>query len=279
MKEYLETNRSWWDERAPLHARSDFYDVEGFKAGRISLMPLEREELGDVSGKSLLHLQCHFGLDTLSWARLGARVTGVDFSPQAINLARSLAQEMALEACFICSDIYALPEMLSQRFDLVYTSYGVLTWLPDLAGWAEVVAHFLEPGGTFYIAEIHPFAMVFSDAEDATDLEVFYPYFPTPEPMRFEQEGSYAAPGEETAQRVTYEWAYPIGAVVDALIGAGLRIDFLHEFPFMCFQMYPFLEVDEAGRWWLPGKKETIPMTFSLQATKPVRGEGGGGGG
>jgi SAM-dependent methyltransferase len=237
-------------------------------------MPLEREELGDVSGRSLLHLQCHFGLDTLSWARLGARVTGVDFSPQAIDLARSLAQELELDARFICSDIYALPEVLSQRFDLVYTSYGVLTWLPDLEGWAEVVAHFLRPGGTFYIAEIHPFAMVFSDLEDATDLEVHYPYFPTPEPMRFEQEGSYAAPGEETKQRVTYEWAYPIGDVVDALIGAGLRIEFLHEFPFACFQMVPFLEVDEEGRWWLPEKKELIPMTFSLQAFKPDREAG-----
>mgnify|MGYP006289716447 FL=1 len=274
MNEHLEANLGWWDERVPLHARSDFYDVEGFKAGRISLMPLEREELGDVSGRSLLHLQCHFGLDTLSWARLGARVTGVDFSPQAIDLARSLAQELELDARFICSDIYALPEVLSQRFDLVYTSYGVLTWLPDLEGWAEVVAHFLRPGGTFYIAEIHPFAMVFSDLEDATDLEVHYPYFPTPEPMRFEQEGSYAAPGEETKQRVTYEWAYPIGDVVDALIGAGLRIEFLHEFPFACFQMVPFLEVDEEGRWWLPGKKELIPMTFSLQAFKPDREAG-----
>jgi SAM-dependent methyltransferase len=278
MNEYLDANLSWWDERVPLHARSAFYDVEGFKAGRMSLMPLEREELGDVSGRSLLHLQCHFGLDTLSWARLGAQVTGVDFSPQAIDLARSLAQELELDARFICSDIYALPEVLSERFDLVYTSYGVLTWLPDLVGWAEVVTHFLRPGGTFYIAEIHPFAMVFSDLQDATDLEVHYPYFPTPEPMRFEQEGSYAAPGEETEQRVTFEWAYPIGAVVDALIGAGLRIEFLHEFPFACFKMYPFLEVDEEGRWWLPDRKEVIPMTFSLQATRPDgKGEVAGG--
>jgi SAM-dependent methyltransferase len=267
--DFLTVNRERWDELVPLHARSEFYDLEGFKAGRISLMPLERKEMGDVAGRSLLHLQCHFGLDTLSWARLGARATGVDFSQPAIELARSLSAELGIEARFVCSDLYALPDALDGQFDIVFTSYGVLTWLPDLRGWARVVAHFLRPGGTFYMAEIHPFASVFYDGADATDLQVFYPYFHSPEPMRFEAQGSYATGDGETEHRVTYEWAHGLADVITSLIRAGLRIEFLHEFPFASYRMFPFLEQDDQGRWWLPERKELIPMTFSLRARQP----------
>jgi len=242
--------------------------VEGFRKGRITLMDLERRELGDVKGRDLLHLQCHFGLDTLSWARLGARVTGVDFSEEGIALARSLSDDLGIEATFICSDIYELPDVLSDRYDVVYTSHGVLSWLPDLTGWAEVIAHFLRSGGTFYMAEIHPFAYVFSDEDDAEDLEVLYPYFHDPEPLRFEVDGSYAAPDAQVTHNVTYEWSHSLSDIVNAVISAGLRIRFLHEFPFASFKMYPFLEADEAGRWWLKEKKHSIPMTFSLKATK-----------
>jgi SAM-dependent methyltransferase len=268
MNEYLEANRKRWDELTALHAQSALYDVEGFRAGRVTLMPLEREEVGDVVGRSLLHLQCHFGLDTLSWARLGAQVTGVDFSAQAIALARSLSEELGIKADFICADLYDLPDVLDGQFDIVFTSYGVLCWLPDLTRWAEVIAHFLRPGGTFYIAEIHPFAMVFYDESDAEGLEVFYPYFHTTEPLRFEEEGSYAAPDAETVHTVTYEWLHSLGDVVDSLISAGLRIEFLHEFPYACFKMFPFLEQDHEGWWRLEGNAGSIPMTFSLKATK-----------
>ncbi len=266
MNEHLEANRAWWNEKVSLHAESGFYDVKGFKAGKLTLMDLEREELGDVAGKSLLHLQCHFGLDTLSWARLGAQVTGVDFSPEAIALACSLREEVGVEANFVCSDIHELPGLLSGRFDIVFTSYGVLCWLSDLARWAEVIAHYLEPHGTFYIAEIHPFASVFYDRCDAEKLEVHYPYFHDTEPMRFENQGSYASGGAAGTRHVTYEWAHSLGDVVNALISAGLQIEFLHEFPYACYRMFPFLEPDGGGWWRLNAKHGCIPMTFSLKA-------------
>jgi 2-polyprenyl-3-methyl-5-hydroxy-6-metoxy-1,4-benzoquinol methylase len=272
MNEQFSANRAWWNERVPIHADSSFYDVQGFKAGNLTLMPLERQELGDVSGKSLLHLQCHFGLDTLSWARLSARVTGVDFSEEGVALARSLSQEVGLEADFICSNVYELPNVLSGRYDVVFTSYGVLCWLPDLTGWAQVIAHFLRPGGIFYIAETHPFSHVFYDEADAEDLRVHYPYFPQPEPMRFENDGSYAS-AAECSYKVTYEWSHSLSEIVNALISAGLTIEFLHEFPYACYKMFPFMVQDEEG-WWRLAPREgvprewdgSIPMTFSLKA-------------
>ncbi len=274
MNEHAETNRAWWDEKVSLHARSAFYDMRAFKDGELTLRDLERSELGDVVGKSLLHLQCHFGLDTLFWARLGAEVTGVDFSEEGIALARSLSEELGIEASFVCSDVYDLPRILADQFDIVFTSYGVLCWLPDLMRWAEVIAHYLTPGGTFYIAETHPFALAFYDGEDAEALRVHYPYFHSPEPMRFEDEGSYAEPEAEVSHRVTYEWAHSLGDVVNALISAGLQIQFLHEFPRACYRMFPSMEEDGDGWWCLTtadgsiSTEDPIPLTFSLKATR-----------
>ena len=156
MDEYLESNRALWDEWTSIHVRSEFYDVESFKRGGIRLRPYELEEIGDVAGKDVLHLQCHFGLDTLSFARLGARVTGADFSAPAIAQARALAEELGLDARFVQSNLYDLPSTLQGDFDVVYTSRGVIGWLPDLDRWAEVAAHFVRPGGIFYITEGHP---------------------------------------------------------------------------------------------------------------------------
>jgi len=162
MDEYLAANRALWDEWTAIHETSSFYDLEAFKAGGSRLRDYEVDEVGDVTGKSLLHLQCHFGIDTLSWARLGARVTGADFSDRAIELGRSLAAELRLDATFVRSDLYDLPSVLDGQFDVVYTSRGVLGWLPDLGRWAGVVAHFLRPGGVFYMTEIHPVAQAFA---------------------------------------------------------------------------------------------------------------------
>lgn len=193
MDEYMESNRRLWDVWTHLHVKSQFYDVEGFKAGRITLTSIERQALGDVNGRSLLHLQCHFGLDTLSWARLGARVTGVDFSPEAIRIARQLAQELGIPANFVLSNIYDLPHALSGEFDIVFTSHGVLSWLPDLKRWAQIVAHHLRSGGTFFVVDAHPFEMVFESGDKVTDFRVAYPYF-AGAPLRFEVHGSYADP-------------------------------------------------------------------------------------
>jgi len=157
LERYYETNLRRWNELVGLHAESEEYDLEGFIAGKSSLHTVELEALGDVSGRSLLHLQCHFGLDTLSWARLGARVTGIDFSDSGIELARRIADRIGVDAEFVCCNVYDLPEHLEGEFDIVYTSYGVLCWLHDINEWARLVSNYLKPGGTFFIAEFHPF--------------------------------------------------------------------------------------------------------------------------
>ena len=267
MDKYLKNNRELWNEITPIHACSAFYDVEGFKKGRSSMLyPIELEEMGDVTGKSLLHLQCHFGMDTLSWARLGAKVTGVDFSDKAIELARSLSKELEIEADFICSDIYKLPDVLDEEFDIVYTSAGVLCWLPDLKRWAEVISHILKPGGFFYILEGHPFMMVFDDSPDVTEPKVHYSYFHDPEPMKFEPEEDYAIPGVIT-KHGSYEWTHSMSDIINSLISSGLRIEFLHEFPMIFFKRFPFMEQDDDGLWQIKGNK--LPLVFTLKATKP----------
>lgn len=184
MDEYLQANQKLWDQWTGEHENSPFYDLAGFRAGKDRLRSIELSELGKVSGKTLLHLQCHFGLDTLAWARRGAHVTGVDFSEKSIALARSLSQELSIPAQFLCTDIYQLPDRLSGEFDIIFTSYGVLHWLRDLRQWGKIIAHFLKPRGIFYIVEDHPFFRVFSTEED-NKLKVANPYFfsQTPEPV------------------------------------------------------------------------------------------------
>lgn len=267
MDKYFKANLEHWNEVTPIHAKSKFYDVQGFRAGKCTLMPLEREELGDVSGKTLLHLQCHFGLDTMSWARLGAKVTGVDFSDKAIGLARSLSRELGIPADFLCCNIYDLPQVLKGEFDIVFTSYGILCWLPDLKEWAKIIAHFLKPGGTFYIVEGHPFNTVFENERNTKDLKVRYSYFHSPKPTRWEPDGTYADKDAEVSTP-SYEWVHPLGEVINSLISAGLKIEFVHEFPYWCEGYFPFMEKGEDGWWRLKGGKEIIPLMFSLKATK-----------
>ena len=178
MHEYIGPNRKYFDEVLPIHMEASFNDdVSAFKAGRSALGKVQRQELGDVRGKTLLQLQCHFGLETLSWAREGAIVTGIDFSQPAIEAAQSLARETGIEASFITSDVYALPDVLEEQFDIVISAYGTLNWLPDVERWAEIAASLVRPGGTFYLVEFHPCSRVFDDDPDGTDLPVRFPYF------------------------------------------------------------------------------------------------------
>ena len=263
MNEYIDTNRALWDRWTKLHAASAFYDVDGFKEGKSTLMAVEREELGDVAGKTLLHLQCHFGLDTLSWARAGAVVTGVDFSPGAIDRARSLSEELGIPATFLCANIYDLPETPDAQFDIVFTSYGVLTWLPDLDRWAQIIARYLKPGGTFYIVEFHPFISMLDDDGE----RIAYPYFRTDAPLQFEAEGSYAAPDDE-GKHTSYEWPHSLGEIVTALLTAGLRIEYLHEFPFSPYHFPTYLDEDEPGRYVWKDRSVTAPLLFSIKAAK-----------
>jgi SAM-dependent methyltransferase len=267
VEQYFQANRDLWDEKTSIHEKSGFYDLEGFKKGQCSLKSIELNEVGGVKGKSLLHLQCHFGLDTLSWARLGARTTGVDFSEKAIDLACSLSRDLSIPSDFICSNIYDLPDVLKGEFDIIFTSYGVLCWLPDLKKWARIIAHFLKPGGFFYIAEGHPFLIVFDNSEKARTFEVSDSYFYEPEPIKWEPEGDYTD-RKAVVVHPSYEWTHGLGDVINSLIGAGLRIDFLHEFPVAPYRWSPFTELTEDGWWHAPGDK--VPLTFSLKATKPL---------
>jgi SAM-dependent methyltransferase len=268
--DFTAANRALWDEWTPIHERSAFYDLASFKGGDIRIRAFEREEVGDVAGKDLLHLQCHFGIDTLSWARLGANVTGADFSEKSIDLARRLAAELGIEARFVCSNLYDLPDVLQGDFDVVYTSRGVLPWLRDLERWGEVIAHFLHSGGTFYIHEYHPVSWVFDDSPGVSELRVKYPYFPHEEPLAFPVQGSYADPEAEVKQTVEYGWNHSMSEIIGSLLSAGLRLEFLHEFDASASQHLPFLEQQEDGSWKLPaGMEGEIPLFFSLKATKP----------
>ncbi len=271
MDRFIQANRKHWNELTPIHEASEFYDVESFKAGRSTLLPIEVEELGDVSGKTLLHLQCHFGLDTLSWARLGARVTGVDISDDAIKLAKGLSEELGIDADFVRSDVYDLPQNLDGLFDIVYTSYGVLIWLPDIDRWAGVVEKFLKPGGTFYIVEFHPFGHLFDEEVEDGRLELRYPYFNPGEPREWlpDGSGSYADP-DAVLNTTTYEWSHSLGDVVTALASTGLRITFLHEFPYSGYKQLPMMTRGEDGWWRLPEKAESVPLMYSIKATKDL---------
>ncbi len=254
MDDALRSNRELWDAWTKINAASAFYDVDSFRNGArpIRLSDYELDEVGPVGGRSLLHLQCHFGLDTLSWARLGADVTGADFSREAIGAARALAAEVGIPAKFVLSNLYDLPDALEGRFDIVYTSRGVLGWLPDIAGWARVAAHFVKPGGFFYVTEIHPVAQVFeNEGVAAGELRLRYPYWSHREALRFEVHGSYADRTAPTDGLIEHGWDHSLGEIVTALVDAGLRIDFLHEYDFVDWPVDFLVEGDD-GRWRLP---------------------------
>jgi SAM-dependent methyltransferase len=257
-------NRAFWDEVAPVHYKS--YALDELRNGGVHIDAFEQEEVGPVAGKRLLHLQCHIGSDTLSWARLGAEVTGVDFSPESIRIARQLSEELDLPARFIESDVYAAREVLSDSFDIVYSSRGAICWLSDLDRWAQTAASFLEQGGRLYLQDTHPFLCTFGD-EEPGPLEIHYPYFSNGEPERWEGDNDYSDMSYKT-QHPTYEWTWTVSDILGAVIGAGLRLEFFHEFDRLFFPGLPGMEKAEDGWYVLPGYEGMIPMTFSLRAVK-----------
>jgi SAM-dependent methyltransferase len=267
MDEYLNANQSRWDELVPIHAASSFYDLDAFRAGRSSLSPVVRGEVGDVTGRSLLHLQCHFGLDTISWARLGARAVGIDFSQPAIELARALAAELKVDAEFVCCDVYESPSTLQRQFEIVFTSYGVLTWLPDLDRWADTVARCLLPGGRFHLIELHPFACMFDD--ETAEFRLRYPYFRGTEPIRIDRPGSYASPAAILDNQVTYSWPAGVAEVISALLAAGLHLETLHEYPHSPERLRPGLIQDDDGFWRTPPELPDLPLVFAVRVSKP----------
>jgi SAM-dependent methyltransferase len=266
----MNINRRKWDESVPLHVASPSYDVSSFLQGQSTLEPLEVQELGSVRGKSLLHLQCHFGLDTLSWARRGASVTGVDFSFPAVRAARGLARRVSLKARFLQSNVYDLPDVLEGQFDIVYTGKGAIWWLPDIERWAQVVARFVKPGGRFFLLEDHPIAEVFSNDAAATRLEPRIPYF-TSRPIREEYDGTYAT-STKMRHRVTYGWIHPVSRVLSALIENGLAIERIREYPFSYWHRSPFMTQDRRGYWHLKENKGMIPLMWSVTARRELTG-------
>lgn len=267
MDEFNQANMERWNILAKAHYGSEYYGVKEFLEGKSSLFPIEEKELPDITGKSLLHLQCHFGMDTLSLARKGAVVTGVDYSEEAIQLAKKLSEEAKIPGKFIHSDIYKLDEKLDKQFDVVFTSYGVLCWLPNIVKWAEVISKFLKPGGIFYIVDGHPFKGIFDNEGNQTKLEVKYPYF-TDDVMKFEVEGSYAQI-ESDGKYTSYEWFHSLSSIVNSLINAGLNIKFLNEHKEASWKVFPFMKENEKGLWELE-KPLNLPVTFSILADKPV---------
>ena len=263
--EWRAANQRMWDERVPIHVAGDFYDVPGFLAGASSLRDFEREDLGDVTGRELLHLQCHFGLDTLSWARLGARVTGLDFSGPAIEAAKRLAAQLELPASFVEADLYSAPELLGRRYDIVYTGLGALCWLPDIERWADVVLALLRPGGTFYLAEFHPIAEVFADES----LALAHDYFGGDQPRIWDEPGTYAALDAETRHNRSYEWVHPVSRVLDALARRGLRLERFREHDHTLFPRWPFLQRDDRGAWRLPVGTPSLPLMYSARFMRP----------
>jgi len=264
MDDRLKANLDAWNQMARIHAASREYRLAEFKAGENVLKPIELREVGDVRGKSMLHMQCHFGLDTMSWARLGANITGVDFSGDAIALARSISAECKIPARFVQSNIYDAPDVVHEKFDIVFTSYGALCWLPDIARWAQVAASFVKPGGFFYMAEFHPLTQMSANREGTTKLEFEISYFHTA--MREEPPGPDYSDHSKTVSE-THEWMYRLGDIVSALAATGLRIEYLHEFAECIYPHFPFMKKQSDGLWHIEG--DPIPMIFSIKATKP----------
>ncbi|MDC2890990.1 class I SAM-dependent methyltransferase [Psychrosphaera algicola] len=254
--DYLSINKQAWDRRTKVHVESEFYDVASFKNGKCSLNPVELNQVGNVQGKSLLHLQCHFGQDTLSWARLGAEVTGVDLSADAIEQANFLKQSLGLTANFIENDVVQFGRENSQQFDIVFTSYGVLCWLSNLTDWAQIIYSSLKPGGEFHLVEFHAF----------NDLLSGYSYFPNDAPD-IEEEGTYTENCDGSRSTIV-TWPHSISEVINALIVAGLTIESFSEYPFSPYKCFDGLELVPDLGYQMLHKGQQVPLLYSIKARK-----------
>ncbi len=255
---YLHVNKALWNNKVPHHLSSDFYDMPAFLAGKTSLRHIELGLLGDITGKRILHLQCHFGQDSISLARMGALVTAIDFSEKAIEAARELNSQTGQNVHFICSDVYALPEVLKDEFDMVFTSYGTIGWLPDLDKWAGVVKQFLKQGGQFFFIEFHPVVWMLDN-----DLqEITYRYFKD-EPIVEITEGTYADPNAELKDE-SISWNHGMAEVISSLLNQNLTLTHIQEYDYSPYACFPDV-MEEGSEIYRPkhlGNK--IPMTYSL---------------
>lgn len=262
LNKYFETNKKTWNEKVAIHSKSAMYDIEAFKSGKSSLMPYEIEALGDVKDKSLLHLQCHFGQDTLSWSRLGAKCVGVDISDEGIKLAKQLNKELSLDAAFICCNVLDTSAHIQKTFDIVFTSYGTIGWLPDLKPWGQMIAERLKKGGIFFIAEFHPIVWMFDYLEGKAIMKYSYNQN---EVIYDEYQGTYADQSSKMISK-EYGWNHGLGEVITSLIDAGLHIDYLHEYNESPYDVLPDLVKTSSGMFTT--KDKLYPLIFTLKATK-----------
>jgi len=259
---YIEINKKTWNNKTEVHVHSPFYDNESFLQGKSTLMDIELELLGDISGKKILHLQCHFGQDTMTFSRMGAQAIGVDLSDKAIEKAKEFNTQLGLDARFICCDLYDLPNHLNEQFDIVFTSYGTIGWLPDLDKWAKVVSRFLKSGGKFIFAEFHPVVWMF----DNNFKEVFYNYFNVA-PIIEDESGTYADRYADIEAK-TITWNHPTSEVLNALISNGLEINCFNEYDYSPYDCFQETEEFEPGKFRIKHLQNKIPMVFALEATK-----------
>ncbi|MFH9420026.1 class I SAM-dependent methyltransferase [Streptomyces sp. NPDC017529] len=273
-EDWRAANRAMWDERVPIHLASDYYDQDGFRRSRDVIRDFEVAEVGDVTGRTLLHLQCHIGQDTLSWAHRGAaRVVGLDFSEPAIEAARATAAELGIgtdRAAFVAADVYDAAEAVAsvadiEAYDIVYTGIGSLCWLPDIRRWAGTAASLVAPGGFLYLAEFHPI----TDAlDDESGARVAHDYF-SRDAWIDESPGTYTDFEAPTVNNRRVEWQHTLGDVVSALAAAGLRVDFLHEHDMTLFQRFGSLERGDDGFYRQPAGRPRVPLMYSLKASRP----------
>lgn len=262
LKEAFDTNRNTWNQKVAVHAESDFYNMKAFKEGQTSLNRYEIEALGDLSGKSLLHLQCHFGQDTLSFSRMGAKCTGVDLSDKAVALAEQLNTELALDARFVCCNVLDTSKHISETFDVVFTSYGTIGWLPDLRPWAQMISERLKVGGIFYIVEFHPIAWMFDYTVSPPEMKYGYHQ---KEAIYEEYEGTYGDTNSKMTSK-EYGWNHSLSEIISSLLEAGLEITNFKEHDASPYDIFPDLVKNDEGFFEMKTKR--YPLLFEIKAVK-----------
>lgn len=268
MDHFIDSNRKNWDDRVAVHVASRFYDVPGFLGGKCTLTTDDLAAVGDVQGLHLVHLQCHFGLDTLSWARRGATVTGLDFSEKAIDAAEELSQRSQLPGTFVQADVYDARSALSGEFDWVVTGVGALCWLPDIQRWAATVKSLLKPGGRLYLREAHP--MLWALDETDTELKVQHPYFFHSKPFTEDTEQTYTDGPANITHTKSYTWNHSLSEVFSALLGQGLVLEHFEELRSCSWPALPQMTQREDGEWVLPeAEKDRVPLMYSVVFRQP----------
>lgn len=263
----FDANRKLWDERVAVHRRdaTGFYQVEAFLAGKDVLYPIEAAEIGDVRGLRIAHLQCHFGMDSICLARRGASVTGLDFSAAAVDEARRLAAQVGADVQFVESNVYDARDLLQGEFDMVYTTWGTIVWLPDVARWARVVASLLRPGGSLYFADNHPMMLCLDLTDGRIALRADWR---TPSDRPNLETGDTSYTGDATSQRESCEWIHPLADMTNAFIGAGLRLDWIREHTALPWPYFPNMRAGDDRLFRLPEGSFQVPLALSLRATR-----------